>query len=518
MRPKQATPNRKAGRREFVRALSTRSAVGAIAGLVVLVVTGWPVMAVGAVLLAIGWKGLSGGAASERTAMRQLEGLAAWTESLRDTIAGAAGLEQAIPSSIRAAAPTLRPHLLALVDRLRTRMALPDALRLFADELDDPSADLVVAALILNSSCAAPVCATCSARWPYRPARSSTCAAGSRRSVAPPGAAPRSWSVRPSPSPPCWSCSTPPTSRSTTTPSARPYSWSSPGSSAPGSPGCAGWPVSTSPPACWACPPEVRCAMTEELLAGAVLGLGLFLLIRALFPARPGLVTRLLALDAAREGTNASAARLILPDEEVSAFRRNLGVRLARFYAARGWEVRSAKADLALLGKSFEGFLATKVLLAVSGLLAFPLLLGWLVLMEWGVSLTIPLWAALIVAGLFFVLPDLQIKRDAARMRRDFRHVVGSFLDLVAMNLAGGRGVPEALMMAVSVGSPGPDDEGTNWAMSRIREALGNARIVGITPGRPSASSVTRSTSTSCATCPPHSGWSPTTVPRSARP
>jgi tight adherence protein C len=222
--------------------------------------------------------------------------------------------------------------------------------------------------------------------------------------------------------------------------------------------------------------------MTEELLAGSVLGLGLFLLMRALFPARPGLVTRLLALDAAREGTNAPRARLILPDEEVSAFRQNLGVRLARFYAARGWEVRSAKADLALLGKSFEGFLATKVLLAVSGLLAFPLLIGWLVLMEWGVSLTIPLWAALIVAGLFFVLPDLQIRRDAARMRRDFRHVVGSFLDLVAMNLAGGRGVPEALMMAVSVGSPGPDDEGSNWAMSRIREALGNARIVGITP------------------------------------
>ncbi|MFF5211447.1 type II secretion system F family protein [Streptosporangium sp. NPDC000396] len=220
--------------------------------------------------------------------------------------------------------------------------------------------------------------------------------------------------------------------------------------------------------------------MTEPLLAGAVLGLGLFLLLRALFPARPGLVTRLLALDAAREGTEAPRLRLVLPDEEVSAFRRNLGVRLARFYAARGWEARSVKADLALLGKSFEGFLATKALLAVSGLLAFPLLVGWLVLMEWGVSLTVPLWVALAVAGVFFVLPDLQIKRDAARMRRDFRHVVGAFLDLVAMNLAGGRGVPEALMMAVSVG--GADEEGANWAMIRIREALGNARIVGITP------------------------------------
>lgn len=141
------------GRRrlEPVKMLSTRSAVAVIAGAAVLAVTRWPVMAVGAVLLVLGWRGLSGGASEERAAMRRLEGLAAWTESLRDTIAGAAGLEQAIPSSVRAAAPTLQPHLRALVDRMHTRMPLPDALRVFADELDDPSADLVIAALILNS-------------------------------------------------------------------------------------------------------------------------------------------------------------------------------------------------------------------------------------------------------------------------------------------------------------------------------------------------------------------------------
>ncbi|MEU6996996.1 type II secretion system F family protein [Nonomuraea sp. NPDC046570] len=149
MRPRPRRPSDR--RRELVKVLSTRTAIAAILATLVLVVTQWPVMAAGCVLLVFAWRGLSGGAAEERAAMRRLEGLAAWTESLRDTIAGAAGLEQAIPSSIRAAAPTLRPHLRALVDRMHTRMALPDALRLFADELDDPSADLVVAALILNS-------------------------------------------------------------------------------------------------------------------------------------------------------------------------------------------------------------------------------------------------------------------------------------------------------------------------------------------------------------------------------
>ncbi|GGO18126.1 type II secretion system protein [Microbispora rosea subsp. aerata] len=246
--------------------------------------------------------------------------------------------------------------------------------------------------------------------------------------------------------------------------------------------------------------------MIETVLAGAVLGLGIFLLVRALFPPRPGLIARLAALDQARDGTSGPRAPLIAPEEDVSEFRRMLGVRLARFYAARGWEARSVKADLALLGKSFEGFLATKLLLGVSGLLAFPILVGWLALMGWGVSLQVPFWSALAVCVIFFLLPDVQIRRDAAVRRRDFRHAVGAFLDLVAMNLAGGRGVPEALMMAVAVGSPATTHAalngalhggasaasasvngagpmaGSNWAMERIREALANARIVGITP------------------------------------
>ncbi|MGH3359541.1 MAG: type II secretion system F family protein, partial [Nocardioidaceae bacterium] len=71
--------------------------------------------------------------------------------SLRDTIAGAVGLEQAIPATAVNAAPSVRPSLNLLVDRLRVREPLPDALGKFADDLDDPSADLVVAALILNA-------------------------------------------------------------------------------------------------------------------------------------------------------------------------------------------------------------------------------------------------------------------------------------------------------------------------------------------------------------------------------
>jgi Flp pilus assembly protein TadB len=130
--------------------LGVRGAVAVIAGVLVLAITGWVVGGIGVALLVLGWRSLSG-AAGERRAMARLEGLATWTESLRDTIAGAVGLEQAIPASLRVAAPSLQEPLGQLVARLHTRLPMPEALRRFADDLDDPSADLIIAALIINS-------------------------------------------------------------------------------------------------------------------------------------------------------------------------------------------------------------------------------------------------------------------------------------------------------------------------------------------------------------------------------
>ena len=127
-----------------------RGAVALVLGALTLLATRWVVAAIGVALLCVGWRSL-GGASSERRAIARLEGLAAWTESLRDTIAGAVGLEQAIPSSLRAAAPSLQEPLTRLVDRLHTRMPMPEALRRFADDLGDPGADLIIAALIINS-------------------------------------------------------------------------------------------------------------------------------------------------------------------------------------------------------------------------------------------------------------------------------------------------------------------------------------------------------------------------------
>jgi Flp pilus assembly protein TadB len=149
--PPSAPSQRLARLEEQLRVLfSVRGAIAVVAGVVVLVATRWIVAGVGATMLVLAWRSL-GGAASERKAMDRLEGLATWTESLRDTIAGAVGLEQAIPASLRAAAPSLQEPLARLVDRMHTRVPLADALRQFADDLDDPGADLIIAALIINA-------------------------------------------------------------------------------------------------------------------------------------------------------------------------------------------------------------------------------------------------------------------------------------------------------------------------------------------------------------------------------
>jgi Flp pilus assembly protein TadB len=124
---------------------------GSIAGLVVLVGTRWVVAAVALGLLAAYWDRIAGNSAAEKRALARLEALATWTESLRDTIAGAIGLEQAIPATAANSGPTIRPSLNLLVDRLRIREPMPSALVAFADDLDDPSADVICASLVLNA-------------------------------------------------------------------------------------------------------------------------------------------------------------------------------------------------------------------------------------------------------------------------------------------------------------------------------------------------------------------------------
>lgn len=137
--------------REHLKRLSGRLIISLGTGVVLLIVTRWIVLAGAGIALVLVWPLLFGGAKEEKHAAAKIEALATWAESLRDTIAGAVGLEQAIPATAYAAAPVIREDLALLSDRMRVRVPLPLALRQFADGLNDPTADLIVSALIMNA-------------------------------------------------------------------------------------------------------------------------------------------------------------------------------------------------------------------------------------------------------------------------------------------------------------------------------------------------------------------------------
>ncbi|MBC2901892.1 type II secretion system F family protein [Streptomyces cupreus] len=146
-----AGPVRRPWRRESRRHVRRWLAVAVGAGLLVGAMTGW---VVGGLLAAMGGWSLprilgSGTADREQTA--RIEGIAGWTEMLRDTLAAAVGLEQTILATAPAAPEAIRPQVADLVARLERGERLNTSLRHLADDLADPTADLVIAALILSS-------------------------------------------------------------------------------------------------------------------------------------------------------------------------------------------------------------------------------------------------------------------------------------------------------------------------------------------------------------------------------
>lgn len=133
------------------RRLAAEVAVALVAGLTVLLFTGWPVAALAAPAGILGLPRLARLPSGSGSTAR-LEALEEWTRRLADTIRAGAGIEHALTHSAGSCPAVLRPQVTELVARLRARQPTEAALRAFADELADPTADLIVAALILSAS------------------------------------------------------------------------------------------------------------------------------------------------------------------------------------------------------------------------------------------------------------------------------------------------------------------------------------------------------------------------------
>lgn len=155
---KTAPPRRRATARRYGSMLGTdhrsqrlrlAGVVGLGIGLVVAVLTGWlvaivivPAAFVGIPLLLMTSEG--------KETIGRIEAMEEWARSLSGVLGAGVGLEQAIQATLSRSTPAaIRPEVATLVARLRARWSTTDALRAFAEDLNDATADSIVFGLLL---------------------------------------------------------------------------------------------------------------------------------------------------------------------------------------------------------------------------------------------------------------------------------------------------------------------------------------------------------------------------------
>ena len=205
------------------------------------------------------------------------------------------------------------------------------------------------------------------------------------------------------------------------------------------------------------------------MVAGAGIGLGVVLGYRALFP-RPVPLDAALA-DLARPRRSPELDSISV----MSGMTERIGQLVIRVFESTGLvDLGGLRRRLRALGKPIEAHAFEKLLGGVASLLV-PILFG-LALAAAGVSVSpgviVALAVGLSLAG--FMYPDLGLSAQIERRRRDFRHSLSAYLDLVTIILAGGGGLETALQTSA--------DLGDGWAFAEIRSALRRARLTSRTP------------------------------------
>ncbi len=144
----RASRVRPAGSRGLSRRRLIRFGGAAAAMAVVWLVTGWPVGALLVGALVLSGKYFFGGGRVAADRIDRLEGLEQWVRHLSDSMASGSMPVQTIVRSAEHAPPAISEQVSRLATRLSTpRLDRNEALRRFADEIDDALGDIVVLAL-----------------------------------------------------------------------------------------------------------------------------------------------------------------------------------------------------------------------------------------------------------------------------------------------------------------------------------------------------------------------------------
>ncbi|WFE45496.1 type II secretion system F family protein [Verrucosispora sp. WMMD1129] len=192
--------------------------------------------------------------------------------------------------------------------------------------------------------------------------------------------------------------------------------------------------------------------LTLAVVAGATLGLGVFLVVRELVPATPALGPAL--------------RRLHQPPGTVHT--GPVDRRLEWLTGLARW-LRPPHRQLALLDRTPEQYALSLLLSALIGLCAPALLSATLLSVGVSLPLAVPVLGSLGLALLCALVAHRSVLAKADAARDEFRQAVCTYLDLVALQLSAAHGPVQSLERAAAI------CEG--WVFDRISEALRMAQM-----------------------------------------
>ncbi len=203
------------------------------------------------------------------------------------------------------------------------------------------------------------------------------------------------------------------------------------------------------------------------IAAGCLAGLGVALIVWRLMPADPHLMTALERLAPDRSAVAVSVG------VTGKGMQDRMGIWVQRNVPLPGW-IKVPTRELALLRVPVHRYFGEKALYFVIGLVFPPLMSVLLALVGVRLPFTITVGGSLILAVLLSFIPDYNARTDATTARQEFTRALGAYIDLVALERAGGAGSTQALETAAAVGD--------SWVFRRLREELARARWSGTPP------------------------------------
>ncbi|MEV0254708.1 hypothetical protein AB0H82_10660 [Streptomyces sp. NPDC050732] len=206
----------------------------------------------------------------------------------------------------------------------------------------------------------------------------------------------------------------------------------------------------------------------EALLCGALVGGGLFLLVRELLPARADMDAVLDRL----ENTTPLPGQA-RPAGGRAASQASVWERAgAQILVAHGHRLNVPRADLELLNKSVTHHVGTKVLGAVAALVMVQV--SWLLLnlAGFGLSFAPPLLVSVGFAAYLWFSADADVRRTAKAARLEVRYAIASFLERAQLERGANVGPEAAVQRTAEVGD--------HWILTRISAALKRAELAGI--------------------------------------